>query len=115
MDRIAIKDSGAIERTQYLESEDTLVVETIYDPSALIEQNKAEKALAGKPKFSDSKLVKVASIDTDHLQALRSMGYDLLSPDPEMRRRTLCYIQDHEQDWMTVEGKPFAMWRPKWR
>lgn len=104
-----------MEKLHYYEPEDTLVVETIYDPSALIEQNKAERAINGKGKLSDNRLVKVASIDEDHIVALRNMGYDLFSPDKDEVRRALCYIQDNEQDWMVVEGKPFAMWRPKWR
>jgi len=104
-----------MERMHYLEAEDKLVVETIYDPSALIEKNRAERAMNGKVKFSDAKLVKVASINEDHLVALKNKGYNLFSPDRGEVRRALCYIQDNEQDWMVVDGKPFAMWRPKWR
>lgn len=104
-----------MERLHYLEPEDKLVVENIYDASALIEQNRAEKAVNGKARFSDSRLVKVASIDEDHIVALKNMGFNLLSSDKDEVRRALVYIQDHEQDWMVVEGKPFAMWRPKWR
>jgi translation elongation factor P/translation initiation factor 5A len=104
-----------MEKLHYYEPEDTLVIETIYDPSALIEQNKAERAAVGKPRLSDSRLVKVASIDEDHIVALKNKGYNLMSSDKEEVRRALCYIQENEQVWMTVEGRPFAMWRPKWR
>jgi hypothetical protein len=104
-----------MEELSYYEPDDTLVIKTTYDPSALIEQNKAERAINGKAKLSDTRLVKVASIDEDHLIALKNKGYNLLSSDKDEVRRALCYIQDSEQDWMVVDGKPFAMWRPKWR
>lgn len=104
-----------MEKLHYYEPDDALIVETIYDPSALIEQNRAERAINGKARMSNTKLVKVASIDEDHLIALKQKGYDLLSPDKDEARRALCYIQDNEQDWMVVDGRPFAMWRPKWR
>jgi hypothetical protein len=104
-----------MEKMHYVEAEDKLVIEHIYDASALIEQNKAERAINGKAKLSDTRMVKVASIDEDHLIALKNKGYNLLSSDRDEVRRALCYIQDNEQDWMVVDGKPFAMWRPKWR
>lgn len=103
------------EKLHYLENTDTLVIENAYDPSALIEQNRAEKAENGKARFKDAGLVKVASIDLDHIVALKNLGYNLLSPDQTEVRRALCYIQENEPDWMVVDGKPFAMWRPKWR
>lgn len=104
-----------MEELSYYEPEDLLVVKTTYDPTDLIEQNKAERAINGRAKFSDSGLVKVASISEEHVIELRNKGYDLYSPNKDEVRRTLCYIQDNEQDWMVVDGKPFAMWRPKWR
>lgn len=104
-----------MEKLHYIEDTEQLVTETIYDPSALIEQNRHEKALNGKVRFSDAKLVKVASIDADHVTALINMGYNIYSHDKDEVRRAFCYIQENEPDWMVVDGKPFAMFRPKWR
>ena len=108
-----------MERLHYIEDTDQLVTETIYDPTDVIEQNAAERAehmvrsYSSVPKMAG--LTKVASIHVDHITALKNMGYNLLSPDPAEARRALCYIQENEPVWMTVNGKPFAKFRPKWR
>lgn len=104
-----------MERLHYIEEGDKLVTETIYDPTEVIEANRIERIANGKARLSDTRMVKVASIHEDHVTALHNQGYKLYSSDPAEVRRTLCYIQENEPDWMTVEGKPFAMWRPKWR
>lgn len=104
-----------MEKLHYIEDTGKLVTETIYDPSDVIEQNKRDRLVNGTGKMSDNKLVHVARIHEDHITALRNMGYDLLSADKAESRRALCYIQESEPVWMTVEGKPFAMFRPKWR
>jgi hypothetical protein len=104
-----------MERYHYIEDTDQLVQETIYDPEPIIEANKLERLATGTGKLSDNKLVKVASLPLEHIEALKNKGYNLLSSDKEEARRALCYIQENEPVWMTVEGKPFAMWRPKWR
>lgn len=105
-----------MEKVHYIEAEDKLVIETIYDPSAVIEQNKAERN-AGLKTVVGSKgqqLVKVASIDMDHIVALRNLGYDLLSPDPAEVKRALLYVQAMENDWMCVDGKPIAAKKQVW-
>lgn len=104
-----------MERLHYIEDKDQLVTETIYDPTDVIEQNKVDRLFNGTGKLSDNKLVHVARIHVDHVTALRNMGYDLMSADKQESRRALCYLQENEPDWMVVEGKPFAMFRPKWR
>jgi hypothetical protein len=59
-------------------------------------------------------MVKVASIDLDHLVTLKNMGYDLLSPDPAEVKRALLYIQAHENAWMVVDGKPIGERKQQW-
>lgn len=100
----------------YDELTDTLGIKTTYDPSALIEQNAAERA-AGRQYLGTGKqtrMVKVASIDMDHIEALKNMGYDFFSPDPDERRRCLLYIQHNEPVWMTVDGTPIATFKQRW-
>jgi hypothetical protein len=108
-----------MEKMHYIEEKDQLVVETIYDPSAVLEQNLAERNVArefGRYKTErPAQLVKVASFPVEHIEALKNKGYDLLSADKDEVRRALCYIQEHEPYWLTVPGKPFAKVRPKWR
>lgn len=107
-----------MEKMSYIESEDKLVIETIYDPTKTLEANEADRQ--DRPEHGkyrtvrDTQLVKVASVDMDHIVALKNQGYDLLSADPDEFRRALVYIQNNEPHWLTVNGKPFATWRPKW-
>lgn len=103
------------EQADYIASEDKLVITTTYDPTETIEANKEARALAPKHKISNGKLlVKVMDIEEGHIVALRNMGYDLLSPDPDEWRRALLYIQNHEPVWMTVNGKPIATFKQRW-
>lgn len=102
------------ERT-YIESEDKVVVRTVYDPTETIEANKEARLTAPKHKVSNGKaLVKVMDIPEEHVIALINKGYNLLSPDPEEWKRALRYIQQHEPVWMTVNGKPIADFRQRW-
>lgn len=99
----------------YDESSDTLGIRTTYDPSAVIEANKAERA-AGRTYIGSKgqQMVKVASIDLDHVEALKNLGYNILSSDPDEVRRALNYIQTNEPVWLTVDGKPFATFKQRW-
>lgn len=104
-----------MEKTTYIESEDKLVVETIYDPSETIDANAEARALAPKHHISQGKmLTKVMDIDADHIIALKNLGYNLLSPDPDEWKRALLYIQANEPVWLTVNGKPIASFRQRW-
>lgn len=106
-----------MERLHYDALTDRIIEETIYDPTEVIEQNAIERAEAGQiQKYVPNRagLVKVASIPEEHVVALRNKGYDLYSSDKDEVRRALVYIQQHEPVWLTVNGKPFANWRPKW-
>ena len=97
------------------EEADRVVIHTLYDPSETIEANKEARALAPKHHISNGKLLtKVMEIDEDHILALRNMGYNLLSPDPDEWKRALLYIQQNEPVWMTVNGKPIAAFRQRW-
>ena len=105
-----------MEKVHYLEPEDRLVIETIYDPSEVIEANKAQRN-SGERVTVGSKgqqLVHVARIDMDHLVALKNMGYHLLSPDPQEVKRALLYVQSMENDWMVVGGKPISEKKQVW-
>jgi hypothetical protein len=104
------------EKRSYIEEKDQLVVETIYDPTATIEANKAQRNSGEREYFGskNQRMLKVASIDMDHVLALRNMGYDLLSPDPAQVKRALLYIQTEQPVWMVVDGKPIAERNTQW-
>jgi hypothetical protein len=100
----------------YDEATDTLGIKTTYDPSALIDQNAAERA-AGRQYLGvgkETRLVKIMSLDLGHIEALKNLGYDFFSPDPDERRRCLLYVQQNEPVWMTVDGKPIAQFKQRW-
>lgn len=107
-----------MEKMDYIESEDKLVITKTYDVAPILEQNAVERNAApktGRYKTQrPTQLVKVASFPVEHIEALQQKGYNLLSADRQEVRRALCYIQEHEPHWLTVPGKPFAMTRPKW-
>lgn len=107
-----------MEKIHYIEAEDKLVIENIYDPTATLAQNAADRA--ARPEHGryrterPAQLVKVASIPEEHVIALKNLGYNLLSPDPDEARRALLYIQQNEPQWLTVDGTPFAKARQSW-
>jgi len=105
-----------MEKMEYIDSEDKLVITTTYDPTEAMEE--AAMHRAGSPVKVGSKgqeLVLAAVIPMEHIVALRNIGYDLLSPDPAEYRRALCYIQSEQANFMAMEGNPFALHRPKWQ
>lgn len=105
-----------MEKIHYREHDDALIVETIYDPTPVLEANKAIRN-SGEREYFGSKgqrMLKVASIDMDHIVALRNQGYDLLSPDRDEVRRALLYVQSSENAWMLMDGKPIGEKHQKW-
>lgn len=109
-------ESGIIEKTTYDERDDKMIVETIYDNTAIIEANKA--AQNDSPKIGSymgrDRLVHVGSLHMGDIVRLQNLGYDVLANDPAEVRRALLYIQSNEPHLLTVPGKPFAKVRPKW-
>lgn len=104
-----------MEERTYIESEDKLVVRTIYDPEPVFEQNAIDRA-SGPVTFGSKgqQLTLAARIPMEHLIALKNLGYDVLSPDPDERRRALSYIQSEQSKLMTTDKNVFALRRTKW-
>jgi hypothetical protein len=105
-----------METISYIESEDKLVIKTTYDATATIENNAAIRT--GDPVTIGSKgqrMVLAASIPEEHVTALKNLGYNLLSPDQQEVRRTLCFIQSEQSAFLTTDKKMFALHRPKWQ
>lgn len=105
-----------MERSTYIESEDRLVVETTYDAEPAI-MEAAEARARGKVQVGSKgqELVLAAVIPLEHITALKNeTGLDLLSPDPEMYRKALVYIQQNQQKFMATDKKVFSTVKPKW-
>lgn len=105
-----------MERWQYIESEDKLVCETIYDTESAL--NEAEASRQAGDVLIGSKgqqMLKACVIPAEHiLKVKEESGYDLLSPDPDQWRRALVYIQQNHQRFMATDKKVFSVHKPKW-
>ena len=106
-----------MERSTYIESEDRLIVETIYDAEPAMRE--AEEARQQGGVFIGSKgqqMLKACVIPLEHiLKVKEESGYDLLSPDPDQWRRALVYIQQNHQRFMATDKKVFSTVKPKWQ
>lgn len=105
-----------MEKYSYLEAEDKLVVETIYDAEpAILEAEAARQQGKVQVGSKGQGLVLAAVIPLEHITALKNeTGLDLLSPDPEMYRKALVYIQQNQQKFMATDKKVFSTVKPKW-
>lgn len=105
-----------MERSTYIEAEDKLVVETIYDAEpAILEAEAARQQGKVQVGSKGQELVLACVIPLEHITALKNAtGLDLLSPDPEMYRKALVYIQQNQQKFMATDKKVFSTVKPKW-
>ena len=102
------------EESKLDEQSGKMVVKTTYDNSAVLELNKADRNDRIDGRRYKGTLVHAARIDMGDVLRLRSLGYDMLSPDPAEVRRCLLYIQANEPALLTVPGRPFAKVRSRW-
>jgi len=104
-----------MERVTYIESEDRLVVETLYDAQDALDEAAAARA-HGKVQIGSKgqELTLACVIPLEHITALKNEGYDFLSPDPAEFRRALVYIQQNQQRFMATDKKVFSTVKPKW-
>jgi len=110
-------EDGLREEKIYDETEDRLIVKTIYDNTATIEANK--RARNGTPetgayKTTNNGLVHAGRMDMGDIVRLINKGYNLLSADRDEVRRALLYVQNNEPWLLTIKGKPFAKKRVVW-
>lgn len=104
-----------MEKVSYIESEDKLVVETVYDATDAIE-TAAQARAQGKVTIGSKgqELTLACVIPEEHIVALMNEGYNLLSPDPAEFRRALVYIQANQHKFMATDKKVFSTVKPKW-
>jgi len=105
-----------MEKMHYLEHEDKLVFETIYDPTDVIEENAAIRKAGGITLGSKGQeLVLAMRLPMEHVQALKNMGYNLLSPDRDESRRAMLFVQQNQAMFLTTDKKMIAERHQKWR
>jgi hypothetical protein len=99
-----------MERTTYIESEDRLVVETIYDAEPAMREAEEARQMGGVLVGSKGQqMLKACVIPVEHIQRVKQeSGYDLLSPDPDQWRKALLYIQQNHQRFMATDKKVFT-------
>ena len=104
-----------MEKLHYIEETDQLVTETVYDAGPVIEENAAIRA-SGPVEFGSKgqRLVLAMRLPVEHVTALKNMGYDLLSPDPEVSRRAMRYVQANQQVFLTTDKKMIAERKQRW-
>lgn len=110
------------EKVSYDETHNKIIVVRSQDVSQYLKQNKAERDAT--PEFGKYKgfLPKAASIPVNVIDMMYrgqcctdGVRYNLLSPDPEERRRALMHVQSAHKHLMTVNGTPFAKKRASWQ
>jgi hypothetical protein len=96
---------GVAETTFYDESADKLIVQTTYDPTEVIEENKILRSQGRITLGSKGQqLVLAARITEGDVVRLKALGYNILSGDPQEAHRALVYLRDHEQDFVIDKG-----------
>lgn len=103
-----------VETKHYDEATDSLTVQTHYDNREVLTDNAFLRNTAPETGRYKGNLVKAATIHLGDIARLKKLGYDLLSPDIEMVKRTLLYIQSEEKAHMVLPGTPFAKKKQIW-
>jgi len=89
-----------------------------YDNSDVLASNKEARDNESKRnKFrhqGNSGLVHVGKIHLGDIARLKTLGYDLMSPDPAEQRKALLYIQAQEPFLLKTTAKPFAKKKQTW-
>jgi hypothetical protein len=100
-----MENDGITEKMHYDEATDKLVIETTYDPSSVIEEN---KILRNQGRITigskGQQLVLAARFTEGDVVRLKNLGYNILSGDPQEAHRALVYLRDHEQDFVIDKG-----------
>lgn len=103
-----------ITRSTYDEATDSLIVKTSYDNRSVIADNIMTKNLQPETGRYKGNLIKVATIHLGDVQRLKTLGYNLLSPDPDEVKRALLYIQSEEKAHMSMPGTPIGKKKRSW-
>lgn len=114
--------SGIIETLKYDEMEDRLIVKRSQDVESILADNQAEYNATSEFGAYKGNFVRVASVPLIVIELMRNgqcctdgVKYDLMSPDPDERRRALMHVQEAHKKLLTKKGKPFARQRVKWQ
>lgn len=110
-----------VETLKYDEMEDKLIVKRSQDLTPYIDANKAERDAT--PEFGKygQMLTKTMTLPVIFIEQMMTgqccpdgKKYNLLSADPEERKRALLHVQTEHKAGMTINGKPFAKKRMTW-
>lgn len=102
------------ETVTYDQLENKIVTKYEQDVQPILEQNHFIRSCENEHGKYKEKLVHAVSISEVDVLRLKHLGYDLMSPDQDERRRALMYIQQNEKQWLVTNGKPFSRKIKKW-
>lgn len=119
------KDGDVIRKTVTEGDKVAHVIEQ--DESAYIDQNTADRNEVGRMVYAGSKLLhRAMNIPLVGIEKLmrgqccveakvNNQKYNLLSGDPDERRRAILHIQNHHKEYMVVPGNPFGRKKTQWQ
>lgn len=112
-------DSGVTTVSEFDESTGQMHKKLTQDVESVVKANlsdQSESSELGKGRYKHGKmpLVKAMTIPPVMVEYLRSIGYNLLSNDPEEIRRCTLYVQQNLSKLMNVPGKPFGKKKEAW-
>jgi len=107
--------------SSYDSSTDTLIVKRSQDVEPFLEQNKIDRNSTSETGKYKGNLVKAASFPPIVVEMMMKgqccsdgKKYNILSPDPDERRRALVHAQTEHNYFMSINGNPFTKNRIKW-
>ena len=98
----------------YNEENDSFITAVKYDNGAVLHANLEAQKKAPETGRYKGNFAHVGSIHMGDVVRLKTLGYDLLSSDPDEAKRALLYIQSNERHLLTVPGTPIAKKKTQW-
>ena len=114
--QIVTSSEDYTERLHIDELGGTVVLETTYDPTDVIEGNKRLRAAGGLTLGSkDQMLIHAVRVSLGDIARLKNLGYNLLAADPAESHRALLYLKHNEQVFLATDRDVIAEKKVIWR
>lgn len=98
----------------YNEEKDSFITAVKYDNGAVLHSNLEAQKQAPETGRYKGNFVHIGEIHVGDIIRLKTLGYDLLSSDPEEFKRALLYIQSNERHMLKMPGNPIAKKKTQW-
>ena len=91
-----ISDMGYLTRYYWDEAEGRMTIRTTYDSTDVLKANKAQQSLSLNQRFGNEMMHHVAEIPMGVVVAWMKEGVDIMSSDPDMKKRVRRKLDDPE-------------------